>query len=224
MQECECTISQCASSDKLIADSAWVLSRATPQHTPAGRGYDTGLSYFHHSNDYYTESGDGSACHFGGRPALDIWGTSGPASNFNTSEGRQDNMKNGSLELYEETKFMRSVMATIATHPKNEPLFMTYASHLVHEPLQVPTVYLDRLRPLMLNASGAVDNTNRLFYQAMVSCLDDVVGNVTYSLRQAELWDDTFFLLTSDNVCIPAPLHPARPLAHISLPCSTGRA
>jgi hypothetical protein len=27
---------------------------ATPDHTPAGRGYDTALSYFHHSNDYWT--------------------------------------------------------------------------------------------------------------------------------------------------------------------------
>ena len=63
----------------------------------------------------------------------------------------------------------------------------------------MPTVYLDRLRPLMLNASGVVDNENRLWYHAMVACLDDVVGNVTYSLRQAELWEDTFFLLSSDN-------------------------
>ena len=125
-----------------LAHSAW-LRRATPQHTPAGRGYDTGLSYFHHSNDYYTESGDGSACRLDGRPALDIWATDGPAFSFNTSEGRQDNMKNGSLQMYEETKFMHSVMTIIAAHPKHEPLFMTYASHLVHEPLQVPTVYLD---------------------------------------------------------------------------------
>ena len=91
-------------------------------------------------------------------------------------------------------------MATVAAHPKDEPLFMTYASHLVHEPLQVPTAYLDQLRPLMVNTSGVVDNTNRLWYQAMVACLDDVVGNVTYSLRQAELWENTLFLLTSDNV------------------------
>ena len=60
----------------------------------------------------------------------------------------------------------------------------------------MPTVYLDRLRPLMLNASGVVDNENRLWYHAMVACLDDVVGNVTYALHQAELWEDTFFLLT----------------------------
>ena len=43
----------------------------------------------------------------------------------------------------------------------------------------MPTVYLDRLRPLMLNASGVVDNENRLWYHAMAACLDDVVGNVT---------------------------------------------
>lgn len=70
---------------------------------------------------------------------------------------------------------------------------MTYASHLVHEPLQVPTVYLDRLAPII------TDNDNRLMYHAMVHCLDDVVGNVTAALRQAQLWENTFFLLFSDN-------------------------
>jgi arylsulfatase I/J len=38
----------------------WDAGMATHDHTPQGRGYDSGLSYFHHSNDYYTEAGDGS--------------------------------------------------------------------------------------------------------------------------------------------------------------------
>ena len=78
---------------------------ATPAHTPYGRGYDTGLSYFHHSNDYYNEVGDGSLCN----GVVDIWGTRSPASGFNTSSsgGRHGQPSpNGTLEDYEEYKFM----------------------------------------------------------------------------------------------------------------------
>jgi len=32
---------------------------------------------------------------------------------------------------------MNTVLEIIGQHPKNVPLFMTYGSHLVHEPLQV---------------------------------------------------------------------------------------
>ena len=63
----------------------------------------------------------------------------------------------------------------------------------VHEPLQVPTIYLDRLAPLI------TDNSNRLFYHAMVAALDDVVGNVTAALQQQGLWENCILLLTSDN-------------------------
>lgn len=213
---------------------------ATHDHTPQGRGYDTGLSYFHHSNDYYTEAGDGSMCH----GAIDIWGTDAPASDFNTSWGRPDNQRNGTLEDYEEFKFMNAVLGIIQQHPKEQPLFLTYVreftsprslyrppllrccanpphctalhctalrcggglyvcdglydmrrygSHLVHEPLQVPTVYLERME------EHITDNDNRLMYHAMVSMLDDVVGNVTTEMMTEGLWNNTLFLLTSDN-------------------------
>ena len=29
----------------------WDVGMATPDHTPAGRGYQSSLSYFHHSGD-----------------------------------------------------------------------------------------------------------------------------------------------------------------------------
>jgi arylsulfatase I/J len=170
---------------------------ATPFHTPQGRGYDTGLSYFHHSNDYYTEAGDGTMC----RGAIDIWGTAGPAREFNTSWGRENNLANGSVADYEETKFMQHVVGLIERHDSAAgPAFFTYAPHLVHEPLQVPNLYLQRLVDAKTKAGqGSFDNSNRLWYSAMVAMLDDVVGNVTGALKQNKLWDDCLFLFSSDN-------------------------
>jgi len=172
----------------------WDAGMATADHTPKGRGYDFGLSYFHHSNDYYTEAGDGTMC----RNAIDIWATDGPANTFNTSAGRKDNMPNGTLEDYEEFKFMKVVVGLVQDHAAaaavtSQPLFLTYAPHLVHEPLQVPTVYLQRF------SSVIKDNSNRLWYSAMVAMLDDVVGNVTSALKATGMWDNTLLLFTSDN-------------------------
>ena len=167
----------------------WDVGMATPTHTPKGRGYDTGLSYFHHSNDYYTENGDGTMC----RGVIDIWGTDRPAANFNTSASNEKNQRNGTLVDFEEYKFMKHVQGIIQHHPVSQPLFVTYATHLVHEPLQVPTIYLERLESIIQ------DNENRLLYHSMVSCLDDVVGNITFTLNNSKLWDDTLFVFSSDN-------------------------
>ena len=47
----------------------WDVGMATPRHTPLGRGYDSSLGYFHHSNDYYSEGlsfsaiGEINICH-----------------------------------------------------------------------------------------------------------------------------------------------------------------
>ena len=40
----------------------WDAGMATAAHTPHGRGFETALGYFHHSNDYWTTTVAGSAC------------------------------------------------------------------------------------------------------------------------------------------------------------------
>ena len=185
----------------------WDVGMATQRHTPRGRGYDTSIAYFHHSNDYYTEYGDGTTC----RGAIDIWSDDAPASSFNTSFQRKNNQRNGSVELYEDYKFLQSAKAIIKAKGEEimnaaavseggggeaenaAPLFLTFAPHLVHEPLQVPTVYLESLEAII------TDNDNRLMYHAMVLMLDDVIGNLTQSLKDANLWETCLFVLVSDN-------------------------
>ena len=43
---------------------------ATNQHTPIGRGYESSLIYYHHSNDYYTFKGTGNC---GKTEMTDLW-------------------------------------------------------------------------------------------------------------------------------------------------------
>merc|ERR1712072_1330056 len=112
----------------------WDAGMATPDHTPQGRGYDTSLGYFHHANDYWTE-------HVG--QFVDMWNTDAPAHKLN---GTKDGSKgtDGSVEDYEEFRFLSYVLKTIEAHDASVPLFYNYDFHIVHEPLQVPAVYHKR--------------------------------------------------------------------------------
>jgi arylsulfatase A-like enzyme len=63
----------------------------------------------------------------------------------------------------------------------------------VHWPLQAPEEYISRYK-------GLTDgDLKRQMVCAMATHLDDAIGNVTQALRDANLWDDTLIVFTSDN-------------------------
>lgn len=96
---------------------------ATVDHTPRGRGFDSSLGYFHHANDYYTEVAVGdNSCN---RSVVDIWEDRGPAYALNETKE------------YEEYILRDRVLEIIDAHDPSQPLFIYYAMHLVHAPLQV---------------------------------------------------------------------------------------
>ena len=47
----------------------WDAGMATPTHTPAGRGFDTALCYFHHGNSYWVQKTGDMTCPVG----VDLW-------------------------------------------------------------------------------------------------------------------------------------------------------
>ena len=86
-------------------------------------------------------------------------------------------------------------------------------SSIAHCPLQVPKAVLDHYNftddENMCKAQtayiypGDSDGANfkcRSTYHAMVSVLDEIIGNITTLLKQNNLWDNTLLVLSSD-VC-----------------------
>ena len=71
------------------------------------------------------------------------------------------------------------------------PLFLVWAMHLVHMPLQVPEAFLDRF--------AFVDDEHRRSMHAMVSYLDEGVGNVTATLKSEGMWNNTLVVFHADN-------------------------
>jgi arylsulfatase I/J len=160
---------------------------ATPQHTPQGRGFDTSIGYFNHDNDMYHYNVTDQTliwypqqCEtdkYAGRGWIDLWRTDGP-SNFTDGYYEPYFFKDELLQLFDERDTAR-------------PLFLYYASRLVHAPLQAPQVYLDMYKH--------IDDPVRQKYHAMVSVLDDNIGNLTQALKEKGMWNNTILVIQSDN-------------------------
>ena len=203
----------------------WDVGMATPKHTPYGRGYETSLHYFEHKNDFWTHACMQSECcpNYGlyadnhteipdfweaAKPLrnwnltlTDLWDTHGPAAHLNGTD-------------YEEFIFLKRMQQIIRNHDPADPLFLFYAPHVAHCPLQVPQSYLDKFdfmeddetlcqaqTPRILSPKATQDASFscRKQYHAMVNVLDDILESLENELREAGLWDDTLLVFTSDN-------------------------
>ena len=152
----------------------WDAGMATPDHTPKGRGFQSSFGYFHHDNDYYSEIV--SECNKTG--VVDLWDFDHPS-----------NKSNGTI--YEEAMFKEHLLDVVKNHDNSVPLFLYYAPHIVHTPLQVPDDYLQKF--------DFIPDKDRQIYHAMVNYLDDVVGELVKALKDKGLWDNLLFVTSSDN-------------------------
>ena len=99
------------------------------------------------------------------------------------------------------------------------PLPRTPPAPQAHCPLQVPADWLAKFAfisddetacaaqtPYIFPGSTAADYRCRAQYHAMVSLLDEVLGNITARLQARGLWEDTLMVLSSDNGGPSAPI------------------
>ena len=152
----------------------WNVGTATYDHTPEGRGFDSSLIYFSSSNDYYTQQQ--GECD--GTPIVDLWDSGRPARELNGTG-------------YEEGFFRERILKIVQDHSTSTPLFLYYAPHIVHTPLEVPDSYLAQF--------DFIDNDDRRHYMAMVKYLDDVIGELVDTLKDKDMWSNTLLVISSDN-------------------------
>ena len=86
--------------------------------------------------------------------------------------------------------FGREAVAFIGRHAK-EPFFLYLAFNAPHGPLEASEKYLKRFE--------AIKDEKRRTYAAMVSAMDDAVGQVLAKLRAAGLEENTLIFFFSDN-------------------------
>ena len=103
-----------------------------------------------------------------------------------------DGRENVAEPAYLTEAFTREAVKFIADH-KDERFFLYLAHIAPHTPLQATKKYLDRYRH--------IDDRGKRIYAAMVSALDDGVGEVMAALEANGIADDTIVVFLSDNGC-----------------------
>jgi len=110
--------------------------------------------------------------------------------------GGLDWQRNGKVvreEGYSTELITRESVKLIKQRDKSKPMFLYVAFNAPHLPLQVTDKYLDRY------AGGVISNKNRKFIAAMISAVDDGVGEILDAVESEGIVDDTLVVWVSDN-------------------------
>lgn len=144
------------------------------------RPNDNGFDYFYgflagcvdyYSHIFYWSMADGQT-----NPTHDLW----------------ENEK----ELYDNGKYMTEMISEKAVekiremHEKDQPFFLFVAYNAPHYPMHAPKKYLDRFPHLP---------PDRRIMAAMLSAVDDGVGEITDELKRLGILEDTVIYFQSDN-------------------------
>ena len=160
----------------------WHLGKSK-QHHPLSRGFD----------EYFGVLAGGTSYIDSRRAGVQSW----PASNAPTTRGDANAIFDG-FEKVEVEEYLTDVFADRAVdfirRHKDERFFLMLTPNSPHTPLQATTEYTDRYPD--------VEPEGRRIFAAMVSSIDDYVGDVVSELRANGLEENTLIVFTSDNGCV----------------------
>lgn len=122
-----------------------------------------------------------------------------------------DPYANESYDLFEQNTYAPRLMHEkalefIRQRDKEKPLFLYYASPLPHVPLQAPQdlvrYYVNKLgdeAPYLGQRGYFPNRYPNATYAAMITYLDQQVGELISSLKEEGIYDNTLIVFTSDN-------------------------
>jgi arylsulfatase len=106
---------------------------------------------------------------------------------------------------YAPEKIHQKALAYIKQN-KDNPFFMYYASPLPHLPLQAPKEYVDKYRKIFGDEGPYLGNQDyfpnrypRATYAAMITYLDNQLGELVSALKEEGIYDNTVIIFSSDN-------------------------
>lgn len=85
----------------------------------------------------------------------------------------------------------KDAVARINAHDVKTPLFLYLAFTAPHAPYQAPKAYVERYKH--------IEDLTRRTYAAMVTAMDDQIGNVVAALDAKKMRDNTLIVFMSDN-------------------------
>ena len=164
---------------KTHAVGKWHCGFYIKECTPTYRGFDSFFGYLTGAEDYYSH----------------VAGAGFPTIPFCFWRG-YDLRRNESVSTKEKGEystyiFTREAQKIVEQHDKESPLFLYLAFQAVHSPLQVPAKYLEPYQH--------IKDKSRRIYAGMVSAMDEAIGNLTETLKERGLWNNTILVFSTDN-------------------------
>ena len=105
---------------------------------------------------------------------------------------------------------VQHVVELIEGHEPTTPLFLFWAPHVIHTPLQVPPAFFNKFD--FIAPTDKVTH-ERQIYHAMVYFADEMVGNVTGALRQKGMWESTLMVMSTGSAMASILLYRLDPLS-----------
>jgi arylsulfatase A-like enzyme len=162
---------------KSVALGKWHLGAHESLH-PLKRGFDDFFGFLNGGHSYFPE----------------MW----VLQTINEVKSQYDAYNTKIVRGYtpvEETEYLTDALSREAINYiekyKNEPFFIYLAYNAPHSPMQATKKYLDRF--------PNIQNEKRRTYAAMVSAVDDGVGNILKKLDELNLAENTMVIFLSDN-------------------------
>ncbi|XP_066922224.1 arylsulfatase B-like [Clytia hemisphaerica] len=160
----------------------WHLGYFAKEYTPTYRGFDSYYGYYCGAEDYFNHARSGAdfPSFYGLDLHRDYHGMSEP-----------DRSQKGN---YSSNLFASEAIDIIEKHQEEQPLFLYLPFQNVHVPLQAPKETIDKF--------SYIEDKNRRTFAAMMSKLDDAIGQVHQALEEKGILDNTIIIFTSDNGAI----------------------
>jgi len=93
--------------------------------------------------------------------------------------------------IYSTFRIQERTQKIINEHDSSSPMFLYVPFQAVHFPNEVPDVYKDMY--------SHVESEERRTFLGMVTAMDDAVGNITQTLKDSGLYDNSIIIWFSDN-------------------------
>lgn len=160
----------------------WHLGHYTASLTPLERGFDSFYGYFTGFESYFSHTAEISLCKQEGDCYYDLHDDWTPV--------RREGVYN--TDLFNE---QAEIILANYKDTTGDPFFLYYAPGNMHQPLEVPLSVMKANEEKL----SSIPNWARRTFAGMLMILDEAVGNVTDSLKANGLFDETVFILASDN-------------------------
>jgi arylsulfatase B/arylsulfatase I/J len=181
----------------------WHLGFKSWAYTPQERGFDYFYGFYAGSQDYWNHESLCWAGHFQNGCFQDT-NHGEPVTGLDLHRNRET-VRN-ETNHYSSDLFTVEAIRVLRGHAVTEfdkPLFLYLSLQSVHvgnAPVPShPEYALDQAPDRFIKQYAWVDNEPRRNLSAMVSAMDEAVGNLTTALRDTGLWDNTLLIFSTDN-------------------------